>query len=222
MTKNDLISAILKSTGIERSVVALIVDEFLGCIKESLSDGESVFLRGFGTFSIKERAAKNFHAAPGLIIPLEAHNVPYFKPSVEMKEAVADLPIVEKKIRASFKDKFADIEYPSIEFAIKPSDEVFYIKKRGALVAGCYTDGKIKVLKNSLFSIDCSPSYTDTSKRQAFIEQYCSCTDGRYYLNEDHIFDTPSAAASLFCGASTNGWDVFVNNDGKKLKDIHR
>ncbi|MCQ2274941.1 MAG: DUF4357 domain-containing protein [Bacteroidales bacterium] len=40
--------------------------------------------------------------------------------------------------------------------------------------------------------------------------------DGRYQLNEDYIFDSPSAAASLFCGVSTNGWDVFVNSDGKK------
>lgn len=222
MVKQELISAIAKKTGIEKAAISLIVDEFLDCVKDSLSEGENVYLRGFGSFVLKQRAAKNFHAAPGLIIPLEAHNVPFFKPCNELKEIVGNVPIKKKETRASVKDKFANIEYPSIEFAINSGDEVFYIKKRGAFVAGCYDNGKIKVLKNSLFSPDCAASYTDITKRQTFINQHCVCVDGRYQLNEDYIFDSPSAAASLFCGVSTNGWDVFVNSDGKKMKEIHR
>ena len=51
-------------------------------VKDSLVDGENVYLRGFGSFVIKKRAektARNISKNTTLIIP--AHNIPSFKPA---------------------------------------------------------------------------------------------------------------------------------------------
>ena len=58
-------------------------------IKSSLTNGENVYLRGFGSFIIKERAQKtgrNISKNTSIIIP--AHNIPVFKPSKTFVEDV--------------------------------------------------------------------------------------------------------------------------------------
>jgi len=59
-------------------------------VKDSFAHEENVYLWGFGTFQIKERAAKtarNISKNTTILIP--AHNIPFFKPSVEFKKEVA-------------------------------------------------------------------------------------------------------------------------------------
>ena len=58
MTKADLVAEISEKTGIEKVQVQATVETFMESIKSSLTKGENVYLRGFGSFIVKERAAK--------------------------------------------------------------------------------------------------------------------------------------------------------------------
>ena len=82
MTKADIVSEISKNTGIEKLVVQTIVESSMDSIRKSLSKGDNVYLRGFGSFIIKKRAkkvARNISKNTSIIIP--AHNIPAFKPA---------------------------------------------------------------------------------------------------------------------------------------------
>ncbi len=82
MTKADIVNEIAKRTGAEKAVVLSSVETFMEVVKESLVGGENVYLRGFGSFIIKQRAektARNISKNTTIIIP--AHNIPSFKPA---------------------------------------------------------------------------------------------------------------------------------------------
>lgn len=82
MTKADLVQEIASQTGLSRSEVLAVVENLMTTIKSSLSNGENVYLRGFGTFFVKRKAEKigrNINKNTSVVIP--AHNIPAFKPS---------------------------------------------------------------------------------------------------------------------------------------------
>ena len=82
MRKLEIINKVSSKTGIDKSDVQETLEATLITIKESFVEGESVFIRGFGTFSNKKRAkkiARNISTNTAII--LEAHFVPHFKPS---------------------------------------------------------------------------------------------------------------------------------------------
>ena len=90
MTKADIVAAISKETGIEKGQVLEVVEKFMTTVKDSLAHGESVYLRGFGTFTLKERKEKvgrNISKNTSVVIP--AHNIPFFKPAPCFKEEIA-------------------------------------------------------------------------------------------------------------------------------------
>lgn len=82
MTKADLINEIAKSTGTDKATILKVVESFMEMVKESLAKDENVYLRGFGSFIVKQRAektARNISKNTSIIIP--AHTIPAFKPS---------------------------------------------------------------------------------------------------------------------------------------------
>ena len=83
MTKADIINKIAVNTGLQKKDVAVVVESFMETIKDSLLENkENVYLRGFGSFIIKHRAAKtarNILQKTTMII--EAHDLPSFKPA---------------------------------------------------------------------------------------------------------------------------------------------
>lgn len=82
MTKADIVNEIAKNTGIDKAYVLATVEAFMETIKDSLAKNENVYLRGFGSFVIKQRAqktARNISKNTTIIIP--AHNIPSFKPA---------------------------------------------------------------------------------------------------------------------------------------------
>ena len=89
MTKADIVAEIAEKTGLEKVDVLTTVEAFMKEVKESLETGENVYLRGFGSFIIKERAKKtgrNISKNTTIIIP--AHNIPSFKPAKVFVEGV--------------------------------------------------------------------------------------------------------------------------------------
>ena len=82
MTKADVVNEIAKNTGIDKATVLATVESLMAVIKGSLAKKENVYLRGFGSFVVKERAqktARNISKNTTIIIP--AHSIPSFKPA---------------------------------------------------------------------------------------------------------------------------------------------
>ncbi|MDR1456021.1 MAG: integration host factor subunit beta [Tannerella sp.] len=91
MTKADIVSEISKGTGIDKNTVLSTVESFMDAVKNSLSNGENVYLRGFGSFVIKTRAqktARNISKNTTIIIP--EHEIPSFKPAKVFLNSVAE------------------------------------------------------------------------------------------------------------------------------------
>lgn len=93
MTKAEVVAEIANKTGLEKVDVQKTVEAFMNTVKNSLVKGDNVYLRGFGSFIIKERAEKtgrNISKNTTIIIP--AHCIPAFKPAkefvTEVKESV--------------------------------------------------------------------------------------------------------------------------------------
>lgn len=84
MTKSEIVKEISARTGIDGKAVLAVVEGFMNEVKTSLGKEENVYLRGFGSFTVKKRAqktARNISKNTTMIIP--AHNIPAFKPSDE-------------------------------------------------------------------------------------------------------------------------------------------
>ena len=82
MTKADIVNEIAKTTGVDKASVLATVEKFMEVVKDSLSNGENVYLRGFGSFIIKtrsEKTARNISKKTTIIIP--EHKIPAFKPA---------------------------------------------------------------------------------------------------------------------------------------------
>ena len=82
MTKADIVNEIAKTTGIDKVAVIETVEKFMDVVKDSLANGENVYLRGFGSFIVKtrsEKTARNISKGTTIIIP--EHKIPAFKPA---------------------------------------------------------------------------------------------------------------------------------------------
>ena len=83
MTKADIINSIAVNTGIAKKDVAATVEAFMEEIRASLADNkENVYLRGFGSFTVKHRAKKTArNISKNTTLVIEAHDFPAFKPA---------------------------------------------------------------------------------------------------------------------------------------------
>ena len=89
MTKADIINDIAEKTGIEKVAVQATVEAFMKSVRNTMVNGENVYLRGFGSFIVKKRAEKtgrNISKNTTIIIP--AHYIPAFKPAKSFAEKV--------------------------------------------------------------------------------------------------------------------------------------
>lgn len=89
MRKADLITKISDKTGIAKVDVLVTLESFFKEIKESLKQGENVYVRGFGSFIVKKRRQKigrNIKKNEAIIIP--EHFIPAFKPAKTFMDKV--------------------------------------------------------------------------------------------------------------------------------------
>ncbi len=94
MRKSDLITNISNQTGIPKVDVLVTLETLLKEIKSNLSRGENIYIRGFGSFILKKRAAKigrNIKKNTAVHIP--EHYIPAFKPSKEFVKEVKETQI---------------------------------------------------------------------------------------------------------------------------------
>ena len=89
MNKGELIESVAAGAGMSRADATKAVDAVLASVTSTLSGGGSVSLVGFGTFSVKARAARmGRNPRTGEAIQIKASNVPGFKAGKALKEAV--------------------------------------------------------------------------------------------------------------------------------------
>ncbi len=89
VTKADVIAQISDQTGIDKADVSATVEAFFSVIKNSMADGNNVYVRGFGSFVNKKRArkvARNISKNTAIII--DEHFIPSFKPSKVFVEKI--------------------------------------------------------------------------------------------------------------------------------------
>lgn len=89
MNKGELIEAVADSAGLSRADAGKAVDAVFDSITGALANSGSVSLLGFGTFSVKARAARTGRSPrTGEPIQIAASNVPGFKAGKALKDAV--------------------------------------------------------------------------------------------------------------------------------------
>ena len=82
MTNAEVIAEIAEKTGIDKADVTTTIEAFFSVVKNSMAEGENIYVRGFGSFINKRRArkvARNISENTAIII--DEHFVPAFKPS---------------------------------------------------------------------------------------------------------------------------------------------
>lgn len=89
MNKTELIDAIAEAADISKAAAARALDGMTDAITGELKNGHSVSLVGFGTFTVKERAARTGrNPQTGATIEIKASRVPSFKAGKALKDAV--------------------------------------------------------------------------------------------------------------------------------------
>lgn len=83
MTKADIINEIVEKTGIARRDATVAVEAFMEIVKDNMvNKRENIYLRGFGSFNVKQRAEKTArNISKNTTITIPAHDIPAFKPA---------------------------------------------------------------------------------------------------------------------------------------------
>lgn len=97
MRKAELVNIISEKTGVPKVDVLVSMETFFNEIKNTLSAGENVYIRGFGSFIIKKRAKKiGRHIKKNVSLEIPEHYIPAFKPAKifvdQVKDSVDSLP----------------------------------------------------------------------------------------------------------------------------------
>jgi len=89
LTKKDLIELVAKKANLTNKAARDSVSSMLNAIRDSLKRGEKVVITGFGTFSIRKRAARpGRNPKTGERITIQARKAPGFTPGKTLKKAV--------------------------------------------------------------------------------------------------------------------------------------
>ncbi|HSG10232.1 MAG: HU family DNA-binding protein [Gammaproteobacteria bacterium] len=89
MNKSELIDVVAEAAGLDRSDASKATEALLDGIVDALSKGDQVALSGFGTFSVRARAARaGRNPQTGETIQIKASNSPGFKAGKAFKDAV--------------------------------------------------------------------------------------------------------------------------------------
>ena len=98
MRKADIVNKIADTTGVPKVDVLVTLEAFFKEVKDSITDGENVYIRGFGSFVRKTRAAKiGRNIKKNIAIDIPEHDIPAFKPAKVFMEKVKSKSIKDRK-----------------------------------------------------------------------------------------------------------------------------
>lgn len=86
-----MVATISEKTGVPKVDVLVSLETFFKEVKNSLAEGENVYIRGFGSFIVKKRAKKiGRHIKKNIAIEIPEHFIPAFKPAKVFVEQVKE------------------------------------------------------------------------------------------------------------------------------------
>lgn len=89
MTKTDIIDIVAQGTGLTKVETSAVVDGVLATINYALATGDSVTLRGFGSFRVVERKGRSgVNPKTGKAMNVPPHKSPVFRASKDLRKAV--------------------------------------------------------------------------------------------------------------------------------------
>lgn len=97
MRKSELINVIAEKTGIPKVDVIVILEKFFKEIRETMGEGENIYIRGFGSFILKKRAAKiGRNIAKNVAVDIPEHFIPAFRPSKDFMQDIKNVKNVKE------------------------------------------------------------------------------------------------------------------------------
>ncbi|MBK6915229.1 MAG: integration host factor subunit beta [Ignavibacteriales bacterium] len=89
MTKADIVDKVANGTGLTKLETEAIIEGFLTTVIEALREGKGIEIRGFGSYKVKKKNARNArNPKSGQKVFVPEHFVPTFKFSKDFKEIV--------------------------------------------------------------------------------------------------------------------------------------
>ncbi|MDH5424273.1 MAG: HU family DNA-binding protein [Gammaproteobacteria bacterium] len=89
MNKTELVESVAEAADLSKAAAGKAVDAFIGAVTGALKNGDQVTIVGFGTYLVRERAARvGRNPQTGAEIQIAAAKVPAFKPGKALKDAV--------------------------------------------------------------------------------------------------------------------------------------
>ena len=106
ITKQALIQEIAKSTGFVRNDIKTVIEQFLDLLGEKLIEGNTIEIRGFGTFACKPRKARPArNPRTGETVLIEERMVPSFKFSNDIKDKINSLEALVEGVNAKLESE---------------------------------------------------------------------------------------------------------------------
>ena len=110
ITKQYLIQEIAKSTGFVRNDIKTVIEQFLDLLAEKLIEGNTIEIRGFGTFACKPRKARPArNPRTGETVLIEERMVPSFKFSNDIKDKINSLEAIVEGVNAKLESEGSDV-----------------------------------------------------------------------------------------------------------------
>lgn len=98
MTKQDVINQVSEKTGLDSLTSRSVIESFFEVVKDALTEGEPIYIRTFGSFIPKQRAAKIArNISQNTAVRIAAHVIPSFKASREFADQVRAREVASEK-----------------------------------------------------------------------------------------------------------------------------
>ena len=129
----------------------------------------------------------------------------------------------------SMNDFFEDIKFLTsftgcniFDIVEAKKEHLFYAKNRGCDAVGFYNSSGFTVLKGSVITKGNTNSFSWVEKREKLIKEYTSLKDGKFVMESDRTFSSPSTAADFCLGRSCNGWTIWKDKNDQTLDTVYR
>lgn len=100
MTKAEVVAKIAQKTGLDKADVSATLEAFFKVVKNSMAEGENIYVRGFGSFVIKKRARKVARIiSRNKPIVIDEHYIPSFKPAKVFMQRVKDSSTLKQQLK---------------------------------------------------------------------------------------------------------------------------
>mgnify|MGYP002760910533 CR=1 FL=1 len=139
---------------------------------------------------------------------------------------------------AELRDNFGTIQtllsmlgFPILDPLVAAGDDqeddrpLLHCQGKGADATGEYTEDGLVVCSESKARLDAVPSITESVQRRPENlqeEGVLQEENGALVFQQDHAFNSPSGAAGVVLGRSSNGWRDWVDGDGRTLDELER